>query len=149
MINITLQTNLSEKNKITKEITDIMNISGTFKEETSISDPVIMISGLTLEQINAVNYMSIAEFGRRYFVTGIKVVRNDLVEISAHVDVLSSFSEQIKANSAIIRRQSNSPNWNLYLNDGSLHTYQNPKIITQPFPAGFTNISLIFAVAGG
>lgn len=143
--NIVLQTNNSEPNRVTKSVSDIMTLSGVLKEETSIIDPVIKIE-CDLATVTGCNYLSIPAFGRSYFVRNIRSVRNGLVEFSCHVDVLSSFADGIKANSAIVKRQENS--WNLYLNDGSLKVYQNPIVLTKAFPSGFTTQEFVLAVAG-
>lgn len=143
--NIVLQTNNSEPNRVTKSVSDIMTLSGVLKEETSIIDPVIKIE-CDLATVTGCNYLSIPAFGRSYFVNNIRSVRNGLVEFSCHVDVLSSFADGIKANSAIVKRQENS--WNLYLNDGSLKVYQNPIVLTKAFPSGFTTQEFVLAIAG-
>lgn len=142
---ILLQQNNSERNRLTKEISDLFTVSGELKTETSIIDPVIMIE-CDLPAVTGCNYMSIPAFGRSYFVNNIRSIRTGLVEFSCHVDVLSSFAEQIKKNTAIVRRQEN--NWNLYLNDGSFKVYQNPNVLTKAFPSGFTTQEFVLAVAG-
>lgn len=143
--NITLQINSSEKNKLDKTIADIATVSGVLKEDTSIIDPVIKIECNLSDYVNC-NYITIPEFGRKYFVNNIRSVRNGLVEFSCHVDVLSSFADSIRSNKAIIRRQENK--WNLYLNDGTFKVYQNPMVLTKAFPSGFTQQEFVLAVAG-
>ena len=143
--NIILQTNNSEKNKLDKDITDIITLSGVLKNETSIINPVILIEG-DISSFTNCNYMTIPVFGRKYFITNIRSIRNNLFEVSAHVDVLSSFATQIRSNTAIIHRQEN--RWNLYLNDGSFRVYQNPMVLTREFPNGFTTQEFVLAVAG-
>lgn len=143
--NIILQVNSSEKNKVTKSIKDIMTVSGELKKETSIIDPVIMVN-CELSNVTRCNYITISSFGRSYFVNNIRSIRSGLVEFSCHVDVLSSFADAIKTNTAIIRKQEN--NWNLYLNDGSFKVYQNPIVSTKAFPAGFANREFVLAIAG-
>ena len=143
---ILLQTNNSERNRVTKDLRNITTVYGTLKEETSIIDPVIKIE-CALADVKSCNYLTIADFGRSYFVNNIRSIRNGLVEFSCHVDVLSSFADEIKANRAIIRRQEN--DWNLYLNDGTFKVYQNPEVLTKAFPAGFTTQEIVLAVAGG
>ena len=142
---IVLQKNNSERNRITKDISEILTVSGELKTETSIIDPVIMI-GCDLSSVVGCNYMSIPAFGRSYFVNNIRSIRSGLVEFSCHVDVLSSFAPQIRSNTAIVRRQEN--NWNLYLNDGSFKVYQNPNVLTKAFPSGFTTQEFVLAIAG-
>ena len=142
---IVLQNNKSEKNRLTKSLEDIATYSGTLKTETSIIDPVIIIECDLTDVVNA-NYMTISEFGRSYFINNIRSIRSGLVEFSCHVDVLSSFADEIKLNKAIIHKQENS--WNLYLNDGSFKIYQNPNVLTKAFPSGFTTQNYVLAVAG-
>ena len=142
---VLLQTNNSEKNKLDKDLVTISTISGTLKNETSIIDPVILIEA-DLTSLVSCNYITIPSFGRSYFVTNIRSIRRNLVEVSAHVDVLSSFASQIRNNVAIVRRQEN--RWNLYLNDGVFKVYQNPMVLTREFPTGFSTFEFVLAVAG-
>lgn len=144
-MNVTLQINTSDKIRVDKDITDVITFSGTLKNATSIIDPVILFEG-DLTDYMTCNYMTIPIFNRSYFVTNLKAVRRNLFEISGHVDVLSSFAAGIRGNTAIIKRQEN--NWNLYLNDGSFRTYQNPMVLTKEFPSGFTTQEFVLSVAG-
>lgn len=144
-MNLILQYNATENNALDKQLTDLATLTGTLKAETSIIDPVILVEG-DLSDFTGCNYMTIPEFGRSYFVRNIRTIRTNLVEFSAHVDVLSSFKTQIRSNQAIVRKQKDK--WNLYLNDGTFKIYQNPNIFTVPFPSGFTTQEFVLAVAG-
>ncbi len=143
---IILQINNSEKNRLDKNISNLVTMSGTLRESTSVVDPKIVIEGDLSSFVNC-NYMTIPVFNRSYFINNITSVNNNLFEISAHVDVLSTYKSQIRQNTAIIARQEKK--WNLYLNDGVFKTYQNPHIVTKAFPSGFTEQHFIFSVAGG
>lgn len=143
---IKLQTNTSSNNTMTKMVNDVLTCDGALREGSSVIDPVITIEG-DLSTISKTNYMTISEFGRSYFITNIKTIRNNIVEISGHVDVLSSFADEIKKNKGIVKRQENV--WNLYIDDGSFKTYQNPLVLTKSFPSGFSSSqSFVLAVAG-
>ena len=142
---IVLQVNNSEKNKVSKSLTNILTVSGELKLGSSIIDPVIIIN-CDLSTVTKCNYMTIGSFGRSYFINNIRSIRSGLVEFSCHVDVLSSFADSIKENTAIIRKQENK--WNLYLNDGSFRVYQNPVVLTKAFPSGFRTQEFVLAVAG-
>lgn len=142
---IILQRNNSERERLTKKVTNIKTVSGVLKTETSIIDPVIMIECNLNDVVNC-NYMTITAFNRKYFVNNIRSIRAGLVEFSCHCDVLSSFAAQIRDNTAIIKRQEKK--WNLYLNDGSFRVYQNPNVLTKAFPSGFTTQEFVLAVAG-
>ena len=143
---VVLATNNSEPNRMMKDVTDILTVTGTLKADTSIIDPVILIE-CDLTQVRNVNYMRITAFNRRYFVTNIRSMRNGLVEFSCHVDVLSTYANEILQNKGIVRKQEN--DWNLYLNDGTLRTYQYSKVVTKKFPNGFpVGVDLVMAIAG-
>lgn len=142
---ILLQRNTSELNKLDKTLTTISTLTGTLKTETSIIDPVIVVEG-ALADLKTCNYYTISEFGRSYFVNNIKSIRNNLIELTCHVDVVSTYKSQIRSQFAIVHKQEN--NWNLYLNDGSFKCYQNPIVLTKKFSNGFTTPSFVMAVAG-
>lgn len=141
---IELYTNNSEVEKLVKDLTTLQTLEGTLRESTSILNPTIKIEGLT--GIEKINYMYIPEFGRYYFVNDIRSIRNNLFEVSAHVDVLMTYAEEIKQQKAVIRRQENV--WNTYLDDGTFKAYQNPVIVTKLFPNGFNDNSFILALSG-
>ena len=141
---IELYTNNSEVEKLVKDLITLQTLEGTLRESTSILNPTIKIEGLT--DIEKINYMYIPEFGRYYFVNDIRSIRNNLFEISAHVDVLMTYAEQIKQQKAVIRRQENV--WNTYLDDGTFKAYQNPLIVTKLFPNGFNDNSFVLALSG-
>lgn len=145
MMHITLYTNSSERINLTKNLTQLIALEGTLREETSILDPVILLSGID-SYLSTMNYLYIQEFGRYYFINAIKSVRNGLWEISCHVDVLYTYQTSILEQSAIIARQEN--NYNLLLNDGMFRTTQKPRIATYNFPSGFTDFDYVIALAG-
>lgn len=143
---ILLYTNNSPENKLTKDTTAVADLTGVLKDQTSLIDPVFRLSGITPTQAAQTNYIIAPELGRGYFVRGLDSVRNDVWDFRCHVDVLSSFADAIRQQTAVIHRQEN--NWNLYLDDGIFKTYQNPNIVVKKFPSGFTTQEFILAVAG-
>lgn len=144
--NISLYVNDSEPNKLDKDISLITTLTGNLLDESSILDPTILVD-INLISLTRCNYFYISEFDRYYFITDIVSIRNGIVQISGHVDVLTSFKDEIRLNSAIIQKSEN--NWNLYLNDGSIHIYQYTKTTTHNFPNGFPKgVDLVLAVAG-
>lgn len=143
---VSFYSNQSEPERFDKTLAWIGNLSGVLKEGASIIDPVITFE-CSLADLASCNYLYIEEFGRYYFVTDIRAVAYNLCEVSAHVDVLSSFAAQIRGNEAIVSRQQN--RWNLYLNDGSFRVYQDRYCGIRAFPRGFDTTSYVLAVAGG
>lgn len=142
---ISLMRTSSPREALVKEVTEIMSVSGTLKNQTSIIDPVITIE-CNLSSVTECNYMYIEAFKRYYFIDNIRSLTNNLVEFTAHVDVLNTYAPQIKDNFGIVKRQEN--DWNLYLDDGSFKVYQNPMVLTKAFPSGFTTQEFVLAVAG-
>ena len=142
---ITFYTNNSEKNALTKSLTQIVRLDGTLKDGTSIIDPSVLCYNID-RFIPDINYFYIDETGRYYFLNGVEVVRNGLWQISGHVDVLSTYKAAILQNRAIIQRSES--NYNLKLNDGLFKTQQNPRITTIPFGTGFTTSNYVLALAG-
>ena len=153
MFTVILATNNSETIAVSKSITTILETQGVLRDESSIINPVIQIeaSQAIIDAIPRCNYLIIPSFNRSYFVKDITSYRNTLYVFSCHVDVLTSFANEIKANKGIVHRQEK--RWNLYLNDGVLKCYQNPITVTAPFPndrfTGHTNVMLIAGSHGG
>lgn len=155
--NIILQQNLTPKNQLTKDTTDLVTLSGILREDrTDIINPVVLVE-TDYEKMSAVNYASINLFSRSYFVTKIEIVRSYKPDeetprmityaIFLKVDVLSSFATEIRSNSAIIKRNENASN--ILLNDGVFKVKQNPYIVVSAFPSGFLGAKeLILAMAG-
>ena len=65
-----------------------------------------------------------------------------------HVDVLKSFADQIRNQTAVVARQEKK--YNLMLDDGFFMTYQNPKIQTKLFSVAdpFETQEFVLVVAG-
>ena len=147
-MNVVLMKNTSEPERVTKNLETLVTLSGSIKEGTSVINPTIMIqaSQASVQQIVTSNYLQVPDFSRYYFIRDISSIRTNLWEISCHVDVLQTYSSQIKEQSAIIQRQEK--RWNLYLNDGSFKVYQNPNVVTKPFPSGFSTNEFVLAIAG-
>lgn len=145
---ITLGYSKSPKIQLTKEIVEIATYTGTLKEETSLIDPVVLVYVDLLSEVRKSNYMIIPQFGRKYFITNITVVRDNLVAFECHVDVLSTYEDSIRNQTGIVKRSEQTNMQNLYLNDGFFKVYQNPHVIEYEFPLGFTEYEFVLAMAG-
>ena len=144
-MNIVLYSNSSEINAVDKNLTELATLTGTLREQSSIIDPIITISGID-NYISQMNYAYIPQFNRYYFITNVESVRNNLWRVSFHVDVLHTYREAIRANSAIIERNENE--YDLKLNDGLFRTQQNPRIEQFRCASGFNTWNFDLAVAG-
>ena len=143
---INFYVNKSEKNRLDKTLVSAFDLNGELKEDCSIIDPVIKVVA-DVSSMASVNYMYIASFGRYYFINNVISINNEICEVHAHVDVLSTYKDEIRAQRAVVSRQEKK--WNLYLNDGVFKTYQNPYIITKAFSSGFTSQHFVLSIAGG
>lgn len=143
--NVILQKNNSDYNVINKEIENIITLTGDLKNNSSLIDPTFIVR-VNVDMLVNSNYLTVEKFKRKYFIQDIKSLTNGTCEITAHVDVLSSFSNDIKECVGIVNKQENE--WNLYLDDGTFKAYQNSNVLTKEFPSGFTNYNFLLAVAG-
>lgn len=91
-MDLTLYVNVSEKNKLTKSLTNELHLTGNLRNESSVTDPVIL---LQVDNPTTYNYVYIPQFNRYYFITDMVSVRTGLWQLKLHVDVLMSFNTQI------------------------------------------------------
>ena len=144
-MDIKIYNNTSEQVKVGKTLINVRDITGELKDACDIINPVIIVSG---ENLSSYNYLYIPSFNRYYFITDIKVIRNNLWEISCHCDVLETYKNEIKNQKAIVARQENA--YNLYLNDPEWKIYTNKQVLTRLFPFGFSDIGNYYmTVIGG
>lgn len=142
-------TNTSNSNVVEKNLLDIYELQGTLRDGASLLDPVFLIEANAPGfHANNVNYIYVEEFGRYYYITNIVSVNYTLWELHCHVDVLMSYKDTIKEQTAIVARQEGK--YNMYLDDGVFMTYQNPKIQTKLFSNAtpFETQEFVLVVAG-
>lgn len=127
-----LMVNSSPVEKIGKTLSAGLNFDVVLKEGTSILRPVLYLSSTSQAPLTGYNYMYISDFARYYFIDDVKSVRNNMWEVSAHVDVLETYKTAILNNSAVVKRQQSQ--YNLYLDDPDFHAYNYERIQTIKFP---------------
>lgn len=130
-------------NRINKSYTEVLSADCKLKDDTSIIDPVIVVS--TGNTIVGCNYAYISDFGRYYYIKDIKSITANHWQISMHVDVLKSFSAGIYASPCIIAK--NADYFNLYINDSNFKCQQNDVVLKQVFPHGFDEETDSFVMA--
>lgn len=146
---ITLYTNESEKNKLEKTITNSILLEGNLRDESSIINPIILISSNKEDIPYMYNYAYIPAFGRYYFITDIESVRTGIWRVSMHVDVLMSYKEQIK-NLNVIINNSEETGANNYLSGNQWITNVKNTTNIVNFPNGLNdNGKFILITAGG
>ena len=141
---IKLYKNLSEVNTIGKSLTEESVRTGTLKDGGSVLSPSVVLTG---ENLSGFNYAYIPQFSRYYFIKEITSVKSGLWEISMRVDVLETYKDSIKANTAILKRQEKI--WDMYLNDEKCKAESTNKTATIMFPQNhFNTVNFILTVAG-
>lgn len=148
---INLFTCTAENNRVDKTnyLSNRFVLGGTFRNESSIQDPVILVEKTNPAEFHY-NYMYIDEFKRWYYINDFITVRNHLWEIHAHVDVLYTWRAEIEQMECVIDKSEEEGKSNLYLDDGSFVTECRNNIDTIEFPYGLNeNGSYILICAGG
>ena len=139
--------NTSEKEKFDKSLTNEKSLTGFLKQATSVINPVITVE---IENPSQYNYCHIPQFHRYYFINDMINIRNNIWEFHMHVDTLSSFKSQIRANKAIIDKNQYLTNANEYYNDGNTFVHDSKEtneIAT--FQNGFDEIPHYILITAG
>lgn len=140
----------SEKTALTKTMLagSLKSYTGTLLNNSNVVDPNILLH-VAADDIASYNYMDISAFGRKYFITEVTALTADTCMVSGHVDVLSTYADQIRAHTALIARQENK--YNLYLDDNLFKVDSRTIIQTINFKNGgyFTDSpSCVLVVSG-
>lgn len=139
------------RNYMSKTFDSAYELTGTLKAETSILDPIILVKADNVNSYARCNYMYIAEFSRYYYINDVRSVRNDIIEIRAHVDVLYTYKDRILENNALVLRVAGKKGANVHklLDDGCFKVYNDDHIVTETFTGEqFTSGTFILAVVG-
>lgn len=146
---IYLYKNYSDAQNISKNIELVDQLTGTLRGNCSILNPVFHIEADPNFVPAFVNYCYIPEFGRYYFIREVRYIRNKLLEISCHVDVLYTYKEQILSTSAWIARQENE--YNLYLDDDKflINAQRNVWVKSFDYRLPSPKGTFILTIAGG
>lgn len=149
---IILYQNLSEANKVDKNLNSPVNLVGFLRSSSSILDPVFEIVKSDTD-VPTFNYLYVVEWNKYYYILDIVSLNTTLWQISCHVDVLMTYRNEIRQQSAIIARQENL--YNLYLDDDKFLVNAQRMYVTKAFPNRVTAgnstgaMSSILTVAGG
>lgn len=144
-MNITLYVNSSENNRLDKSLSTVGSYSFSFKDESSVFNPQVLIT--VGDSLASVNYAYISQWERYYYVTEIQVVRAGLFLLKLHTDVLMTWKSQIRACSAVCSRQEGV--YNLYLDDPEFKVYNYREVDCYTFNSPFSkNLNFLLTVAG-
>ena len=131
---VSIGTCSSEKRALDKSFSAVTTVSGTLRNESNVVNPSILIE-VGVGTIATCNYMEIPTFGRKYYITDMTSMGDNLTLVSGHCDVLATYKDGIRSNTAVISRSATEGNWNLFLNDNMTKINNRKKIIVRK---GFT-----------
>lgn len=108
-MNIKLYKMSCEDNRIDKTsfLTLVLDLNGTLRAKTSVTQPVIEVYLSAIYDITQFNYAQIDLFNRYYFIDDIISVRTNVIEIHLRCDVLMSYVHSIGQLPCIVARTSN------------------------------------------
>ena len=134
MFECTLYKTKAEKTALTKVMeTGWKAYEGVLINNSNVVDPSIKLH-VGADVIAKYNYMVIDDFGRKYFITDITALTTDTCMVTGHVDVLSTYAEDIRSNSGVVGRSANLAH--RYMNDDMIKVDSRPHIVTQSFKNG-------------
>lgn len=139
---ITLYVNNSERNVVTKNLSNPTNINISIKDRVSTKTPHIVLNG----DYDGYNYMY---FNGKYYFIFPTLSKGGITEIDAEkVDGLMTYDAVIRSHTAVIER--NAYTYNKYLNDSSFRTYAYKQTKTLEFPSGFNKaLQWVLVAIGG
>lgn len=147
---ITLYKITDDKRQLTKTLNasnKVAELTAHIKEDSSVMQITLDVhyqSGLL-----TANYIYISDFGRYYYVRDMIVSRQRLI-ITANIDVLMTYRDDIKKLRCVIERQENKSNAKLYLPDGMFRATARQAISTPYiFDQGFSKSESIVLTTGG
>ena len=123
---IILYNNSAEKNRVDKTtyLSNALTLNGNLRSNDSgnILSPTIYLE-MNNDSVPTYNYCYIPSFNRYYFITSIAPARNDYWEVNMKEDVLMSFKNEIKNQTALVARQEN--DFNLEIADNLITNFQD------------------------
>lgn len=142
-MNVVFYNNKSDKNYLTKDITQVYSIDCKIKESVDVLTPTLIVKGINLK---TVNYCYIPDLKRYYFISDIVTMNSTILEIRLDVDVLMTYKAEILALSGIVSRQENL--YNSYLKDTDYTALNYQRVQTKEFNYSFNSSNFVLAVAG-
>lgn len=95
------------RNSFPKSLGNGTTVTGTLKNECDLLNPIIVFNGIELKEYN---YCYINEFNKYYFIENFSIITNELLEISLHIDVLQTYSQQLLNCYCVVSRSSSDYN---------------------------------------
>ena len=135
-MNVILYNNKSDKRQLVKNITEIKTIAATAKGDINIISPTLIIHNTDMTNIN---YCYITELKRYYFLTNYTYITGQRIELHCDVDVLMSYSDDIKRLKVnVLRYEKAQPS---YISDSRIPLFSSTKQRVIEFPDNIFNLA--------
>lgn len=132
---------------VDKTFEELATLNAVIKQDTSIINPALIFA---YDGDVDFNYVYIPIFGRYYFVKDIDILTGNRYSLTCHVDVLMSFKDDLRKETAILDKVEDARLANKFINDGSWETSSIEINQVYTFPDGFgVYPSYVFIAAGG
>lgn len=145
-MNLTLYYNASERKVIGKSLRTLGTVTGVLKGDASITSPTFVVEANS-SYFNGVNYLYWQETNRYYYIDDIQALTGGRMLFICSVDVLESFSTQIKQQTAILDKQQTLSN--MYYNDGSFKKDTREFYTIKSFSNGFNDNGEYILITAG
>ena len=132
---IKLYTQTIPKNKMYRNLTNEITVTGNVKDTFDILNPIVQFNYNA--NLKNVNYAYIPEYGRYYFVSP-PIISGKTVYLKMHVDVLFTYKAIIMKSPCISIRSSN--RGNLYFQDDYIQFEEGYRYNVSKFPYNFASV---------
>lgn len=107
-MNCTFYKNLSDNNKIRKNISYLKSVNNCYlKDNCSMHNPILILSKESVPSLKNANYAYLDTFERYYYINDIVLTTAEIAEVHMTVDPLMSFANDILSIKCVIDRQEN------------------------------------------
>ncbi len=146
-MNVDFYSYAGEDIRLDKSLGNHQVISGHLVDGCDILNPVIKFSDSAALRGMTLNYAHIADFGRYYYRSGAGTIENGCIYIPFHVDVLKTYSSQIKNCKARITRSQS--NFDKYIQDNLIINTVDTKIDQRKIGNGFSRSEKYYVLIAG
>lgn len=144
-MNIKLYRTNSPKNKVSKTLSLIADITGESNESINEHNISFILSKTYLDNVKNSNYLFSTTTEKYYYIENYEI-KNQTIILSCKIDVLMSYKTQILSQTCTISKNEKYSNSYLYDDGYQLLSYKN--IVTKTFPHGLTDNSIILMTVG-
>ena len=144
-MNIKLYNTTSPKNKLSKTLNLVADITGESNINVGKNNTQFILSKGHLNGVKGSNYLLCEDTGNYYFIEDYEI-QNQTVIITCKIDVLMSYRTQILSNTCTISRNENISNAYLFDNGYQLLSYKN--IVCKMFPVGIDTDTIVLMTIG-